>query len=116
AAAGPVPAIGQQLALVGLPSAGLGPCAACHGVTRAAAKAYPLLEGQARWYLGNQMRVFRAGGRGTIAGEKVVDPMVAIARKLNDAQIDAVAAYYAAQPPAKVQSFAAREAQEQARP
>ena len=50
------------------------------------------------------MRVFRSGGRGALAGE---NPMVAIASKLNDVQIDAVSAYYAAQAPAKVQSFAA---------
>lgn len=98
-------ALGQQLALAGSGN-GLAPCASCHGVTRAAAKAYPLLEGQARWYLANQLRLFRAGGRGTIAGEKLLDPMVAIARRLNDRQIDALSAYYAAQPPAVVQSFA----------
>ena len=102
-----VPLLGQQLALVGIPSAGLAPCASCHGVTRAAEKAYPLIEGQARWYIANQMQVFRRGGRGTIAGDKVDDPMVAVARKLDDRQILAVAAYYAAQPPATVQSFAA---------
>jgi cytochrome c553 len=101
---GPAPALGQQIALVGNPAAGVGPCAGCHGVTRATAKAYPLLEGQARWYLANQMRVFRAGGRGALEGE---NPMPAIASKLNDRQIEAVAAYYAAQPPAAVQSFAA---------
>ena len=98
---------GENLALKGLPGVGLAACAACHGVTRAAGKAYPLLEGQARWYLANQMNVFRSGGRGSIAGDKVPDPMVVIARKLNERQILAVADYYAAQPPAKVQSFAA---------
>ena len=103
----PFPVTGQQLALAGMPSVGLAPCASCHGVTRAAQKAYPLLEGQARWYLASQMAVFRSGGRGTIDGDKPADPMVAIAGKLNDEQIRAVAAYYAAQPPAKVQSFAA---------
>ena len=104
-----VPPLGQSVALQGVPAAGLAPCAACHGVDRAAAKAYPLLEGQARWYLANQMRVFRAGGRGSIVGDKIADPMVAIARKLTDRQVEAVAAYYAAQPPATVQSFAAVE-------
>jgi len=103
----PFPIAGQQLALVGVPAAGLAPCAACHGVTRAAEKAYPLLEGQSTWYIVNQMAVFRDGGRGTIAGDKVIDPMVAIAKKLTDDQIRAVAGYYAAQPPATVQSFAA---------
>lgn len=104
---GVAPPEGQRIALQGIPTVGLGPCASCHGVTRAAAKAYPLLEGQGAWYIANQMRLFRAGGRGTIVGEKIVDPMVAIARHLNDRQIDAVARYYAAQPPAVVQSFAA---------
>ncbi|NIJ08444.1 cytochrome c553 [Sphingomonas vulcanisoli] len=103
------PALGQQIALQGVPSAGLAPCASCHGVTLAASKAYPLLEGEAHWYLANQMRVFRSGGRGSIVGDKIEDPMVAIARKLDDRQIEAVAGYYAAQPPAKVQSFAAVE-------
>lgn len=101
--------LGQQIALQGVARAGLAPCASCHGVTRTAAKAYPLLEGQAPWYLANQMRVFRSGGRGSIVGDKAQDPMVAIARKLDDRQIDAVGAYYAAQPPAIKQSFAAIE-------
>lgn len=98
------PAEGQTIALVGEKSIALGPCAGCHGVNRAAGKAFPQLEGQSRWYLANQMRVFQNGGRGQIEGE---NPMVAIAKSLNDAQIQAVSAYYAAQPPAIVQSFAA---------
>ena len=102
-------ALGQQIALQGLPGTGVAACAACHGIDRAAARAYPVLEGQSRWYVANQMRVFRAGGRGTIGGGRAADPMVAIARRLNDRQIEAVAAYYAAQPPAPVQSFAAVE-------
>ncbi|RZM12103.1 MAG: c-type cytochrome, partial [Sphingomonas sp.] len=102
-------ALGQQIALQGLPGTGVAACAACHGIDRSAARAYPVLEGQSRWYVANQMRVFRAGGRGTIGGGRAADPMVAIARRLNDRQIEAVAAYYAAQPPAPVQSFAAIE-------
>ena len=102
-----VPPLGQQIALQGMPRAGLAACASCHGVNRAAAKAYPLLEGQVGWYLANQMRVFRAGGRGGVGGDAGAEAMVAIAKKLDDRQIDAVAAYYAAQPPVVVQSFAA---------
>ncbi|CAM3036299.1 c-type cytochrome [Sphingomonas antarctica] len=108
-AGAPAPLLGQQIALQGVPAAGLAPCASCHGVTRSAVKAFPLLEGQQPWYLANQMRVFRSGGRGSIVGDKLKDPMVAIAKKLSDGQIEAVAAYYAAQPPATVQSFAAVE-------
>ena len=96
--------LGQRFALIGDPARGLGPCAGCHGVTRAAAKAYPILDGQSAWYVANQMRVFRGGGRGGIEGE---NPMVAIARKLDDREIEAIARYYAAQPPTVRQSFAA---------
>ncbi len=104
APATPPDALGQKLALVGDQAHGLGPCAGCHGVNRAAAKAYPILDGQSGWYVANQMRVFRAGGRGGIEGQ---NPMIAIARKLDDRQIEAVARYYASQPPAVRQSFAA---------
>ena len=96
--------LGETLALRGDPAKGLGPCAGCHGITRAAAKSYPPLEGQSRWYIANQMRVFKTGGRGGIEGQ---NPMPAIAAKLDDHAIGAVAAYYAAQPPAQKQSFAA---------
>lgn len=94
--------LGRQIALQGI--AGVGPCAGCHGVTKAAAKAYPLLEGQSRWYIANQMHVFKAGGRGGIEGQ---NPMTTIARRMTPDQIEAVAAYYAGQPPSLKQSFAA---------
>lgn len=94
--------LGQQIALQGI--AGVGPCAGCHGVTKAAAKAYPLLDGQSRWYIANQMSVFKAGGRGGIGGQ---NPMPTIARRMTPDQIDAVATYYASQPPSVKQSFAA---------
>ena len=100
----PASSLGQQLVLVGDKARGIGACAGCHGLTRANAKAYPPLEGQSRWYLANQMRVFRAGGRGGIEGR---NPMPAIAHRLDDTAIEAIAGYYAAQPPAVVQSFAA---------
>ena len=105
--AGPADPLGQQLALVGNRANGLGPCAGCHGVNLAAAKAYPVLEGQSAWYVANQMRVFRSGGRGGVEGR---NPMPAIAARMNDRQIEAVARYYAAQPPAERQSFAAVKA------
>ena len=104
ASPGPADPEGQKLALVGDAALGLGPCAGCHGVNRAAGKAFPQLEGQSAWYIANQMRVFRAGGRGGVEGR---NPMPAIARRLDDRRIEAVARYYAAQPPAERQSFAA---------
>jgi cytochrome c553 len=105
--AGKPSAIGQQLALTGDKAKGLTACSSCHGIDRAAAKAYPVLEGQSRWYIANQMRVFRTGGRDAIGG---ANPMMAIARRMDDRQIEAVAAWYAAQPPERVQSFALKPA------
>ena len=102
----PAPALGQQLALTGRAAARDRPCAGCHGVTKAAGNNMPRLEGQSRWYLANQMQLFAGAGRGSAAPG--TNPMTAIAKKLTPAEIDAVAAYYAAQPPAAVQSFAAK--------
>lgn len=95
--------VGQRLVLRGDPARGLGPCAGCHGIDRATAKAYPLLEGQSAWYLANQLRIFAGGGRGGIEG---LNPMTAVARRMTPAQIDAVARYYAGQAPAARQNFA----------
>lgn len=103
-AAAPADSAGQKIALVGDAALGLGPCAGCHGEQGASARAYPSLEGQSAWYIANQMRVFRAGGRGGVEGR---NPMPAIASKLDDRRIEAVARYYASQPPVQRQSFAA---------
>ncbi len=99
------PLVGRQLALVGDRSRGLGPCAGCHGITRAVGKAVPRLEGQSRWYLANQLHLFATGGRGGAATD--VRAMEVIAHKLTTAEIEALAGWYAAQPPVAVQRFAA---------
>lgn len=89
-------ALGQRIAVVGLPSRGVGACASCHGATGASARGYPEIDGQHRLYLAGRLRQFRAapptGGGG--------NPMIAISRKLEDRDIDAVAAFYAARTPA----------------
>ena len=66
-------------------------CAACHGETGIGSNpAWPRLAGQKSGYLVNALKAFRAGLR--------KDPMMAgITRGLSDADIDNLAAYYAAQ-------------------
>lgn len=89
-------ALGERIAKVGDARQGVGGCAGCHDVTRAANKAYPAIDGQHRAYIAGRMRQFRAapatGGGG--------NPMIAIAKRLTDREIDALAAFYAARDPA----------------
>ena len=85
-------ALGEKIAVDGIPARGVGACAGCHDVTKASAKAFPAIDGQHRLYLAGRLRQFRnepaAGGGG--------NPMIAISKKLDDRAIDAVAAFYAA--------------------
>ncbi|MEQ7873448.1 c-type cytochrome [Sphingomonas sp. ASV193] len=106
-------ALGEAVALRGESAKGIGACASCHGATARTGKAYPRLEGQSAWYIANQMRLFAGDGRGSTA--RGDNPMTAIARGLTPAQIDAVAAWYAAQPPVPVQARPAVQVRQAAR-
>jgi cytochrome c553 len=105
-------AYGGQIALQGLRSRKIGACSGCHALADADVRAYPRLNGQNEDYMINQMRLFRAGGRG---GSGTYNPMVAVAKTLTDREIGAVSAYYAAQTPdsANVQNAEARFVQPQ---
>lgn len=84
------------------PGAVLKTCAACHGVNGIGVDTDdPSLAGQKPAYLRAQLHAFRDGSR-------ISDEMQPVAAKLTDAQIDALAAYYARQPrpPAKPASGA----------
>jgi cytochrome c553 len=71
----------------------LGLCAACHGENGvAAASGIPHLAAQDRGYLADALRQYRSGARSAAA-------MRAAAGALSDADIDALAAWYAAQSP-----------------
>jgi cytochrome c553 len=71
----------------------LGLCAACHGENGVAtASGIPHLAAQDRAYLADALRQYRSGARGAAA-------MRAAAGALSDADIDALAAWYASQPP-----------------
>lgn len=87
---------GQRLASVGDEAAQIKACASCHGPGGAGeAPAYPYLAGQHASYLVNALTQWKSGKRRN-------DPdgqMQAIASRLSEADIAAVAAYYASQPP-----------------
>ncbi|MDX2205291.1 MAG: c-type cytochrome [Hyphomicrobiaceae bacterium] len=67
-------------------------CMSCHGLSGAAdsSGSFPRLSGQAAWYLYKQLKDYASGARPN-------DVMSPIARTLTDAQMQAVAAYYAGQ-------------------
>ena len=71
----------------------LGLCAACHGENGiATAAGIPHLAAQVRAYLADALRQYRSGTRNAAA-------MRAAAGALSDADIEALAAWYASQPP-----------------
>ena len=74
-----------------------GQCASCHRAQAADnPPLVPTLQGQQKAYLAWQMRAYRLGFRDD---PQAHDRMWTAAGKLDDALIDALSAYYAAQPP-----------------
>ena len=71
-------------------------CNWCHNLKREGEQVFPRLQGQDARYLVAQLRLFRGGGR---IDPGVYNPMTKIAKTLTDPQMEAVAAYYAAQAP-----------------
>jgi cytochrome c553 len=82
--------LGQTIYRGGIAGRGVAACAACHGQDGAGVPAqFPRLAGQYAEYTGAQLKAFRAGERGN-------DPnrmMRALAEKLTDREIAAVAEY-----------------------
>lgn len=65
-------------------------CANCHGTNGAALQGMPILAGQQKTYLAQQMQDFKAGRRPATI-------MHQIAKGYSDEQIEALATYFAAQ-------------------
>lgn len=72
-------------------------CNYCRNLKREGAQVFPHLQGQNVRYALNQLRLFRYDGR---IGPEVDNPMLKIAKGLSEHDMAAIAAYYAAQPPA----------------
>jgi cytochrome c553 len=91
----PGPARGRALAAAGDESKRVQACANCHGPNGAGEPpTFPYLAGQHAGYLTAAMAEWKSGARKTDASMQ----MPAIAKALSDADVAAVAAYYAAQP------------------
>jgi cytochrome c oxidase subunit 2 len=77
-------------------------CAACHGSRAEGMKALnaPALAGQEDWYVARQLRLFKAGVRGTDPAHVPGTQMAAIAKTVKDADIPALAAFVAQLPKA----------------
>ena len=84
---------GRHIVVNGVAGAGVPACVGCHAAGRN--PLYPRLNGQSPAYLAQQLRLFRAGKRG---GTPYSHLMRNVAKGLTDAQIEALAAYFAAQP------------------
>ena len=95
----PVPeekrALGEKLATQGDWSRHLPACERCHGPGSAGVDAnFPGIAGQHATYIRQQLEAWRQGAR----ANDPLDIMSAVAERLTEAEIDAVAAYLAAQP------------------
>lgn len=93
-ATGDLPSVskGQQLVSEGDAAKGIPPCMACHGGgSELRNPRYPLLAGQPRDYLAQQLRLFRSGQRG---GSSYAPLMQTIAARMSDAQIEQAADFY----------------------
>jgi len=91
-------ALGERIAMRGVPDGDVPACAGCHGVNGLAEgkdARFPAIAGQSRYYLEQQLRLWRYGAH---AAGPVGQLMTAAARKLTDEHIDALALYYAASP------------------
>jgi cytochrome c553 len=91
-------AAGQRLFRGGDTASGVPACAACHSPTGAGIpKNFPKVSGQYADYTYAQLKAFKSGERGNDAGGKDADGriMAAIAQKLDDTQMKALADYAA---------------------
>jgi len=90
-------AIAQTLYRAGDAARGLPACAACHGPTGAGnpAAMYPRIGGQNASYTSNQLAAYKKGKTGERGGSKHALIMSAVAEKLTDAEMAALASYLA---------------------
>lgn len=86
--------LGQNIYRGGVTSANIAACIGCHGPSGKGnpAAIYPLLSGQNKAYLAAQLKLFRSGERNNDPNEM----MRALAHRLSDAEIDALANYASA--------------------
>ena len=81
---------GETIATLGIAGQRIPPCLACHG--EASRDVFPRLDGLSAEYIATQLELFRSGVR---SGTPKARIMMAIADRLEDSEIAAVAAYFA---------------------
>ncbi len=81
----------REIARRGVPADGIPACVSCHEPEGGRYPAYPALRGQTADYIAQQLRLFKDGIRG---GTPYAHIMETVARRMSDAQIEAVAAYF----------------------
>ena len=81
---------GRTIAVDGIPGSEVPPCLSCHG--QDADPSFPRLAGQNKAYLVNQLRLWKKGINTVTPGADIMAP---IAQRLHEAEIEAVAAYFA---------------------
>jgi len=87
--------VGEKLATLGNWDAYIPPCSSCHGPNNQAVNEnFPRIAGQHASYIEQQLKAWQQGQRTS----DPVQLMEAIAKRLSDDQIKAVAAYLASQP------------------
>jgi cytochrome c553 len=84
---------GRALALEGDPAAKIPACITCHGTT--SANMFPRLAGQNAAYMANRLRLWKNGVTSPTPSDAIMAP---IARLLDETQIEAVTAWFAAEP------------------
>ncbi|WP_051329455.1 c-type cytochrome [Geminicoccus roseus] len=90
----PGSAEGQVIATRGLPEARVPPCGRCHRRGEVENPVFPLLDGQEGWYLEAQLHLWKDHARG---GTRYAHLMDKVVPGLSPADIEAVAAHFAAQ-------------------
>ncbi|MTH79927.1 c-type cytochrome [Paracoccus aestuariivivens] len=96
----PATATGPSVAVAARGRGSVPSCRACHGPWPAPLnRGFPSLSGQHEPYLRRQLKLWRDGPRG---GGELAQLMHIAARDLSDAEIDALAAYYATMPQARL--------------
>ena len=88
---------GEKIATEGLPDRRVPACGRCHADRPGRNPAFPELDGQAAWYLEEQLHLFKAGSRG---GGPYARLMAKVVPGLAPEDIEAIAAYYASLPAA----------------
>lgn len=92
--------LGEKIYRGGNPETGVAACTACHGPKGegVALAGFPALSGQHASYVVDQLKAFRAAGRGDFEGVKRTNDgeskmMQEVAKRLTDAEIEAVSSY-----------------------